>query len=125
MSKELEALERYGYHCSHYVNGKKDYKIIEAALKDYEKLKAQDKFVDEVWKSVDLPNYSKEAKENNKKIKALEIIIKKNVNVRAFKKVLLMKQNDDAKLRAYNSQNHRYEDDLTREEYDLLTEVLL
>ena len=36
MSNELEALERYGYHCNRYVNGKKDYKIIEKALKRLE-----------------------------------------------------------------------------------------
>lgn len=39
MSKELtplEALERYGYH---YVNGKKDYKIIEKSLKALEIIK--------------------------------------------------------------------------------------
>lgn len=59
-----------------------------------------------------------------KEFKALQIIKDKNVNVRAFKKVLLMEQNDDVKLRSYNSQNHRYEDDLTQEEFDLLKDVL-
>lgn len=59
-----------------------------------------------------------------KELKALQVIREKNVNVRAFKKVLLMEQNDDVKLRTYNSQNHRYEDDLTQEEFDLLKDVL-
>ena len=81
MSKGLEALENIkSLFVGSPIDMSQQFDIIETALKDYEKLKAQDKFVDEVWKSADLPNYSKEAREKNKKLKALEIIKKHILN---------------------------------------------
>ena len=93
-----------------FVNGSFD--IIETALKRLEKID------NEPIIPIPINRYN----ELDNKEEALKIIKEKNVNVRAFKKALLMKQDE---LSAYNSQNHRYEDDLTQEEFDLLKEVLL
>jgi len=71
-----------------------------------------------------LAYYERQQEYKAKWLVAFEIIKEKKVNVRAFKKVLLMEQNDDVKLRVYNSQNKRDEDDLTKEEYDILKEIL-
>jgi len=120
----------------------KAFDIVEKALKEYEMMK-QIKIivVDKKISDDDLDKLKNQRvfvgnleqceikslfdERTQKQLKALEIIKEKNVNVRAFRKVLLMKQNDDVKLMAYNSQNDKYEDDLTQEEYDLLKEVLL
>lgn len=108
--------------------------IIENALKNYQELLEKPYVLvvgthEHAQALIDKMNNYKDIKianlEDGNKLKVLEIIKNKNVNVRAFRKVLLMKQNDDVKLRAYNSQNHSEEDDLIKYEYELLKEVLL
>ena len=63
----------------------------------------------------------------DKKLRALEIIKNKKVNVRAFLKSCHYKDSD-TQLNAYNSQCCDWQEmeskELTREEYDLLVEVL-
>lgn len=139
MSKELRAFRKICRSMSSIYEFtdeyKKNKKLIEIALKNYEELTSKQVLLygrthEEAQKLIDIiyKNY-KEVKITNlideNKVKAFDIIKEKNVNVRAFKKVLLMTQNDDVKLNSYNSQNHRYEDDLTKDEFDLLKEVLL
>ena len=118
MNKELSPLEkvlaRLVHNLMYAENAEQcdeDIKTLKSALKDYEKIKAQDKFVDEVWKASDLPNYSKEAKEHNKQLKALEIIKRKMVDISD----LIHSKN----LIDYNNGRNRkwY---LSQEEFDLL-----
>lgn len=117
MSKELTPLKAL-QNLTEYLTGShrncfKELSIIENALKEYEGAKNH------------IEALNKERVENSIKLKALEIIKEKNVNVRAFKKTFLMKQNDDVKLRVYNSQNDKDEDDLTQAEFDLLKGIIL
>lgn len=101
MITPLEALERYGYHCNHYVNGEKDYKIIETALKVNQ---ARIEFLEE------------EQKENAKKLKALEIIRDKEPSIMRIR----LTRNSEH-YNAIMPERRR----LTPKEYDLLKEVLL
>jgi len=109
MSKELSPLEvakqlkdfvfelELGNADKHFVNGSFD--IIEIALKKYEVLQEVHKdFIDK----------------NIKKLKALEIIKEKRVNVRFLISCKTLKEYNDV-----------ISDHLTQEEYDLLKEVLL
>lgn len=96
MTKELEAFEDLkrqvgnmpytsydnglGNRTTFLIKDSAIFPLIENALKRLETIECQDRFVDEVWKTTGLPNYSKEARENNKKLKALEII-KENLNI--------------------------------------------
>ena len=59
MSKELEALERYGYHCNHYENGKEDYKTIETELKRLEHYDRifKDNILDDCETGLEIVNY--------------------------------------------------------------------
>lgn len=93
---------RYSHEC----------KLIETALKDYEK---KTKLAKEY---ADVNNVAK-------RLKALEIIKNKRVNVRAFLKCCQMEDG----LTIYNNQcddkQEKESKELTQEEYDLLKEVLL
>lgn len=110
MSKELEALEKIVD--TYYIdNMDKEISIVATALKDYEM---------EHTLRIRLENANfellREKQENEKKLKALEIIKKKEVNI--F--VLLHSGN----LKIYNDivEDNRK---LTQEKYDLLKKVLL
>ena len=126
MSKELEALEEIKNHKIKvdvnikYDNGNetqhrfetikdmfpKQFAIIETALKDHEKITGGDFHIEPINVHI----------ENQKKIKALEIIKEKEVDVFIF-----LHSGD---LETYNDivEDNRK---LTQEEYDLLKEVLL
>lgn len=136
MSKELEALEKIVD--TYYIdNMDKEISIIEAALNDYELMK-QPKIIvaDKKISDDDLEKLknqrmflcsSGESKvellfdeETQKKLKALEIIKKKQVNVRYLFQC--------KSLRDYNfiyKGTNQSELCLTKEEYDILKEVLL
>ena len=141
MSKELEALERLfcagRLDLDYVLNGKQnqDYKIIETALKDYELMK-QPKiiFTDKKISDDDLEKFKnlgvivgnlEQSKieplfdnETQKKLKALEIIKEKKIDLD------LLKISDD--LDDYNFMcDMCYKNILTKEEYDLLKKVLL
>lgn len=100
MITPLEALERYGYHCNHYANGEKDYKIIETYLKVCE---ARIKFLEE------------REKENEKKLKALEIIRDKEPSIMRIR----LTRNSEH-FNAIMPERRR----LTTAEYDILKEAL-
>ena len=140
MSKELEALERLfcagRLDLDYVLNGKQnqDYKIIETALKDYELMK-QPKIivVDKKISDDDLEKLINQGiivgnleqskieplfdNETQNKLKALEIIKEKEVNVGLLSRC--------ANAERYNKgicYEPRY---LAQEEFDLLKEVLL
>ena len=142
MSKELEALDRL--YCAgrldldYVLNGKQnqDYKIVETALKEYEFMKqtkiiVSDKKIsdDDLEKLINqgiIVGNLEQSKieplfdnETQNKIKALEIIKKKEVNVCYLFQC--------KSLRQYNyiyKGTNQSELCLTQEEYDLLREVL-
>lgn len=144
MSKELEAFERIKNHTLSYTGDTyktltdsremqvEDLNIIENALKRLETIEYQDRFVDEVWKTTGLPNYSKEARENNKKLKAFEIVKEKQISIADFIYACMCSKKD---LKEYHNCDSNYEfaatcvgwekEYLTKEEFDLLKEVLL
>ena len=114
MSKELEALEKIGnaktkdtsFGDTIKTNLTKQYKIIETALKEYEGAKNH------------IEALNKERIENSIKLKALEIIKEKRVDV----DYLI----ESVSLEEYNKHiQYCYGSLLTQEEYDLLKEVLL
>lgn len=149
MSKELEALEiiknaptiYVGCASDIYTRYSHECKIIETALKDYELMK-QTKIIiaDKKISDNDLDKLKNQRmfvgnleqcevkqlfdKENQKKLKALEIIKRKRVNVRAFLKCC---HTIDGLL-IYNGQcdnsNAVESKELSQKEYDLLKEVL-
>lgn len=108
--KQTEENKKFFPYCNGclYCSGNENYKIIEKALKEYERLKEDIKKCS-CWKEH----------------KALEIIKEKRVDV----SYLLCVFENDSKcknyegLHAYNS--FAYHIDLTEQEYDLLKEVLL
>lgn len=117
MSKGLEAFKRattmvgfYDYNENQYME---DLKIIETALKRLERYEQPltaylDKSEEELFE---------EAKRNEKKIKALEIIKKKNVDVGWLK--------NSETLKHYNMCIGNIHKEITQEEWDLLKEALL
>ena len=107
MSKELQALEKLtNYKCSCMSEKVECKEIIETALKDYEKITGGDFHIEPINVHI----------ENQKQIKALEIIKEKEVDVFIF-----LHSGD---LETYNDivEDNRK---LTQEEYELLKEVLL
>ena len=117
MSKELETLKSIKFGCCNFENRelyKDEFEIIEKALKDYEKIK---------FEYSELRTYHYDLlKENErlhnqkvKKLKALEIIKEKKVNVNCII--------SGWSLWKYNS--YKTHINLTKEEYELLKEVLL
>lgn len=141
MTKELEALERINQKfVQKEWNNKpreteKDFDTIETALKELiEYKKVFEKLNLDISDSVDLENWIKLAQfhyENkNKKLKALEIIKEKEVNVHNFKEIIIKhKWNYEQYVDEENDPNtsgHQFAYKLlTQEEYDLLKEVLL
>ena len=113
MSKELEALDRlFNSNLNNY-EYRKEYDLIETALKVYEKIKLE-------YSEIKIYHYDL-LKENErlhnqkaKKLKAFEIIKDKRVNA----DWLLETEN----VEEYNESLYN---DLTQEEFDLLKEVLL
>ena len=65
-----------------------------------------------------------ENKENNKKLKAFEIIKKKNVSMPLIKNAIDL-ENYNKELRCFRFKKQCLKEQLTQEEYDLLKEVLL
>ena len=106
MSKELEALERIIE--TFYNKESDDIKLVKTALKDYEM---------EHTLRIRLENINyeliREKQENDKKLKALEIIKKKDVDVGWLKRAKdLNEYNNGMGINSYSA--------LTKEEYDLL-----
>ena len=106
MSKELEALERIRSHNYHELPKRECLKIIETALKDYDRRLKLAKEYEDV---------------NNvaKRLKALEIIKEKKVDVE-----LLMKTENAKDYNKY-SKNVNQSHNLGQRQYDFLKEVLL
>ena len=122
MNKELTPLKahkelksRYGKYFS--LQDDERAKVIETTLKDYEELKQIN-----IDRSKQLLELVSEQTENSKKLKALEIIKNKRVDVWLILHVI---DNSD-NVEDYNAINKRpIGGNLTQEEYDLLKEVLL
>ncbi len=118
MSKELtplQALEKLtNYKCSCMSEKIECKNIIETALKDYERLKTS--YLEKIL--------NEESKEYiYKKLKALEIIKEKRVDVALL---ILCENAEDYnfQISLINEDNENYKE-LTQEEYELLVEVLL
>lgn len=109
MSKGLEALERYGYHCNHYENGKEDYKTIETELKRLEELE----------KELEMEHTLRIRLENivYEKSEVLRIIKEKYVDIHH----LLLHCNT---VEYYNKTIKGTKRKLTQAEFDLLKEML-
>ena len=105
MSKELDALENIKHYDSRVGLHESDYNIIETALKDYENLKLKHRSMQDA------------VLDDFKKLKALEIIKEKRVNVQE----LYYSDN----VEEYNEHISHSEKPLTQAEFDLLKEVLL
>ena len=139
MGKELESLYKIGHTCClncHNIKygiidddpNDRDCKdmeemaeclnTVEEALKDYESRKV---FLDNVDNNVVVFEPKEVWEEKNKKLKALEIIKSKEVDVSWFKYCLQTRRNDTTALRAYNANG---DIEITVEEYELLKEVL-
>ena len=113
MSKELKALKRIeNFMSQNAVHWKQDIAMIETALKNYEELER--KHNELLYNYEELVHCGLKSEQN--KLKALEIIKEKEVNVFIF-----LHSGD---LETYNEM---VEDNrkLTQEEYDILKEVLL
>lgn len=102
MTKELEALQDLSKLVFIH-GGVEQYKIIETALKEYEGAKSH------------IEALHKERIDNELKLKALEIIVKKNVNINYLQTCRFEDYNNLVEI----------EEQLTQEEYDLLKKVLL
>ena len=116
MTKELEAFEKIKKYLVnlqfHFLEEELD--IIETALKNYEKLKNEyDKL--ESFHKLFIEKYNQLNIEHRKKLKALEIIKEKKVNVNCII--------SGWSLWKYNS--YKTHINLTKEEYELLKEVLI
>ena len=130
----LEALNIIQYLCSTNIN--KYYFIIEKALKEYElikqtkiivsdreisdedleKLKNQRVLVDSLKQGEIKPLFDEETQ---KKLKALEIIKSKNIDTS------ILKSSSSLEFYTYWACSNQRQNNLTKEEYDLLKEVLL
>lgn len=123
MSKGLEALENIGFGplCQNEDGSywrirdeyKEDFNIIEKELKELEERREMMKRFNEACVPMILDN------ETEKKLKALEIILKKKVNV--YDEIY---QTNDYKDYKENFGYTQAQFDLTEEEYNLLKEVL-
>ena len=133
MSKELKALnelkKRYGKNFS--MQDDERTHIIENALKRLYKFeKVFEELNLDISDDVDLKNWIKLAQfhyENkNKKLKALEIIREKEIDVGEFLSCILLEKKDYIKdaFEEFNCHLLTHKQ-LTQEEYDLLKEVLL
>lgn len=136
----LEALENIMCfisvdECNFKNQAEKDkcYNIIETALKDYEKLSKQryviftrthqqkEMFIDEICKSYKEIKVS--SLEDEKKLKALEIIKEKNIDVGAIKECVSAYAYNDFKELTETAIVKR--EKMTQEEYEIVKEVLL
>lgn len=146
MSKELEAFERIKNHTLSYTGGfyrtltdsrekeVEDLDIIESALKDNLGFRKALEFLREDYQKLeekvnDLERIIKEPDTTIKKLKAFEIIKEKEVNVQYFKMCLEVGWDYDL-FEEHCRDNNEWEEDppykhsMTKEEYDLLKEVL-
>ena len=115
MSKELEAFESIKFGCCNFEDRtlyQDEFDIIEAALKRLEQYENETQSIGEMI---------------GKKLKALEIIVKKKVDTKRLLYYLKTNACDDNVLCWYNEYGVDFDTEktLTQEEYDLLKEVLL
>ena len=145
MNKELEVLnDLRSWFTIHDENAQRDLNIIETALKDYELMK-QTKIIvaDKKISNDDLEKLKNQRmlvgsleqceikplfdKETQKKLKALEIIKEKKVDIKDLYKTLsfyLMHPDCELKEYIYYNSLKTAEERLTEDQYDLLKEVL-
>ena len=132
MSKELKALERIkDFMSKNAVHWKQDISMIETALKDYNNLLEKYDFKD-IKELDDFLNKHRfihqEQLDNKKKLKALEIIKDKGVDIKDLYKVLsFYLSHPDCELKEYIYYNSlkTEKERLTEQEYSLLKEVFL
>lgn len=108
----LEALDILHFNCDYYPNKDKHWEIIHTALKDYEHLQETRYVI--LGGRCSGKNYKVNIL---LKLKALEIIKKKNIDVQLLESCQSLKE--------YNWCVHTKYRALTQQEYDLLKEVLL
>ena len=115
MTKELEALERIIE--TFYDKNTEDIEVVKTALKDYEMERTLRVRLENI-------NYElvREKQENNKKLKALEIIKEKKINVGYL--LVMIELFGDKALNEYNKSAHKKTEELTQEEFNLLKEWL-
>ena len=120
MTKELKALREIGKLKENgcYINTTEEYKLVEAALKELIDIKSGKirLSVNTGDNYVAMPKYQYE--QDLKKLKALEIIKEKNINVRGIINSPTLEHYIDHCM-------PRNSKEPTQEEYDLLKEVLL
>lgn len=125
MSKGLEALRKIEIHLDYLdetynVNYGEEFDIIEKELKELEERREMMKRFNEACVPMILDN------ETEKKLKALEIINKKEINISVLKVCSTFKEYNNYIRNEYQYCTEIIEEmSLTQEEWDLLREVLL